>query len=65
MRKRPKAVRALALLLALWLAFPGSATAKTIEEVQAEQERLAAEHQELEARTRPWNTSRPYNRKST
>lgn len=49
MRRKPKAVRVLALLLALWLAFPGSAAAKTIEEVQAEQERLSAEHQELEA----------------
>lgn len=48
MKKISRTARMLALLLALLVALPGSAVAKTIEEVQAEQERLAAEHAELE-----------------
>lgn len=48
MRKTTRRMRVLALMLALLLALPGNALAKTIEEVQAEQERLAAEHEQLE-----------------
>ena len=48
MRKISRGARALAFMLALLAAIPFGAAAKTIEEVQAEQERLAAEHEQLE-----------------
>ncbi|MFR5902534.1 MAG: hypothetical protein ACLUIO_24130, partial [Neglectibacter timonensis] len=47
-RKRKRFFRVMTALLALWLVLPSGAIAKTIEEVEAAQEKLRQEKEELE-----------------
>ena len=50
-RKRKRFFRVMTALLALWLVLPSGAIAKTIEEVEAAQEKLRQEKEELEEKS--------------